>query len=423
MLGTLLVLASLVAGQAEAADGDLPLEVRRLVRQLNAPTLADRDAAEQKLLELGPRVLDLLPPLTARTSAEERQRIGRIQQKLQHRIAEASVRTSTVTLKGENVLLSKVLSAVQEQTGNKIVDIRGQFGHEVTDPKLSVDFQGRPFWQALDHVLDQAGLTVYPFAQERAIHVIARPENQRPRSEGAGYVGPFRLEPQKIVAQRDLRNPAQKSLMLQLEVAWEPRLRPITIKQKLGELKATDESGQPLPVAAGEGELEVPGGADATATNLMLPFQLPPRSVGKIARLAGKLTATIPGKIETFTFDDLEAKDVEKRVAGVRVTLEGVRKNNDLREVRLRIKFDEAGDALASHRNWIFNNEAYLVNAAGEKLEYETLETTHQAEDEVGVAYLFFLKKAITEYKFVYKTPGVIVASDFDYELKDVELP
>ena len=131
----------------------------------------------------------------------------------------------------------------------------------------------------------------------------------------------------------------------------------------------------------------------------------------------------MPGRVETFTFDDLGAKDVEKRIAGVTVTLEGVRKNNQLQEVRIRVKFDSAGAALASHRNWIFNNEAYLVDSKGEKVEYETLETTHQAPNEVGVAYLFFLEKPVTNYKFVYKTAGVIVATEFEYELKDIKLP
>ena len=40
--------------------------VRRLVRQLDAPQLAQRDAAEQELIKLGPDVLDLLPTPTSR---------------------------------------------------------------------------------------------------------------------------------------------------------------------------------------------------------------------------------------------------------------------------------------------------------------------------------------------------------------------
>ncbi len=429
MFGALLTVGAMFIGQTDAGAGlSLERQVRGLVRQLNSKQLAERDAAEAKLIGLGPKVLDLLPRPTPRTPIEVKQRLGRIRHKLQQTAAEFSVRASTVTLKGKAVPLSQILASIEQQTGNKITDIRKRFGHEVIDPKLDVEFEKTPFWQALDRVLDQAELTVYPHPveEEKAVFLVARGETRRPRSEGVAYAGPFRLEPQKIMASRDLRDPGQKALMFQLEVAWEPRLAPITLKQKLGELHATDEDGKPVAVADNEGEIEVPGGKDSAATNLILPWQLPPRNVEKIAKLTGKFTATVPGKIETFTFDDLGAKNVKKRIAGVTVILEEVRKNNQLQEVRIRVQFDSAGKALASHRNWIFNNEAYLVDSKdekGEKVEYETLETTRQAPNEVGVAYLFFLEKPIGDYKFVYKTAGVIVATEFEYELKDIKLP
>ena len=53
------------------------------------------------------------------------------------------------------------------------------------------------------------------------------------------------------------------------------------------------------------------------------------------------------------------------------------------------MRFDDAGDALASHRQWIFNNEAYLEGPDGKPIAYDTFETTAQGKNEVGVAYLF----------------------------------
>ena len=85
--------------------------------------------------------------------------------------------------------------------------------------------------------------------------------------------------------------------------------------------------------------------------------------------------------METFQFDNLlKAKNVEKRIAGVTVTLESVQQNNEAWEVRIRVKFDEAGDALASHRGWIFQNEAYLEGADGKPIAYDAFETTRQAQ-------------------------------------------
>ena len=131
----------------------------------------------------------------------------------------------------------------------------------------------------------------------------------------------------------------------------------------------------------------------------------------------------MPGQIETFEFGELEnAKAVQQQKAGVTVVLDQVRKNVDVYEVRLRVKFDKAENALESHRNWVYRNEAYLLDAAGKRLENAGLQATRQDADEVGVAYLFDVEN-LKGCKFVYKTPAVIVKMPVPYELKDIELP
>ena len=108
MIRCLMLIGSLLAGQVETPAGeDLKAEVRRLVRQLDAPQLAEREAAEAELLRRGPAVLDLLPPATDRTPAEVQQRLGRIRQKLQHAAADAAAEASTITLHADAMPLSQ----------------------------------------------------------------------------------------------------------------------------------------------------------------------------------------------------------------------------------------------------------------------------------------------------------------------------
>ncbi len=412
MLYSVLLAGCVLLGQADAE------EVRRLVSELDSRQLATRKAAEEKLLELGGDVLDLLPASTARTSAEVKQRIGRIRQKLQHRAAESAVNGSLVTLSGE-MPLSKILAAMEKQTDNKIVDFRRRFGHEVTNPKLNVEFDKTPFWQALDRVLDDARLTTYPYGKLQAIHVIGRNDEQLPRSGRASYAGPFRFEPVSITARRDLRYQAHRSLRLNLQAAWEPRLRPICLKQKMADLRAVDENSRPLAIGDELAELEIPVGADATAVEIVLPWKLPNGRVRKIAKLRGTLTALVPGKVETFTFDDLpKAENVEKRTAGVTVELERVRKSGKLWEVRIRVRFDDAKGALASHRGWILGNECCLETPDGKPVPYKTVEITHQGDNQIGLAYFFSADRPLGEYRFVYKTPGVIVSAKYEYEFE-----
>jgi hypothetical protein len=255
------------------------------------------------------------------------------------------------------------------------------------------------------------------------LDVVAKDERWLPQGQGVSYAGPFRLKPTQATATRDLRIDSAPMLRITVETAWEPRLKPIALMQRMEDLVALDDKGNRLQLNT-EAELETPIDSGRSAVELELPFAAPPREVKEIASIKGKLSAIIAGKVETFQFDKLlKAKNVEKHIAGVTVTLESVQQNNEAWEVRIRVKFDEAGDALASHRNWIFQNEAYLEAADGKPIAHDAFETTRQAKDEVGLAYIFSLEKPPENLKFTYKTPAALFAPTFEYELKNIKLP
>lgn len=425
MFAALLCVACAACGQAQQPPkDDLAPTVSQLVRQLDAPEKARRDDAEQQLLELGQEVLEFLPETNERTPAEVALRLERVRSQLERARAEGSVEASTVTLSGQDRLLSAVLAEIARQTGNKLVDFREEFNQETPDPKLDVAFDKTPFWPALDQVLDQAGLAVYNYGEADGIAVVSRSESQLPRHGRATYAGSFRIEATEFTARRDLRDPGSHTLQLVLETSWEPRLEPIVVMHLPDGVQATDENGQPIQVASAGNELEFEVNTDVDSIDLPIHFVLPERNVQRIASLKGKLAALLPGRMETFRFEGLEkAKKVEQRRAGVTVILDGVRKNNEVWEVRVRIAFEKASGALESHRDWIYNNEAYLENPQGEKVLFGTLETTRRTESEVGVAYLFDIPRGPKGHVFVYKTPAAIVSVPVEYELKDLALP
>lgn len=405
-------------GTFPAAEPELAGQVRRLVRQLHSPELRERESAEAELLHLGPRVLDLLPREADPTRPELAERLSRIRHKLQQAMSTAVLEASTVTLQGR-MPLSKVLAAIAAQTGNRIVgpelDQPGEGG-----PELAVDFQKAPFWQALDTVLAQAKLGAYFYGNEKAIMIVPpRPGLAGPR---AAYAGPFRFEPTAVLAQRDLRR-GTASLRVDVEIAWEPRLAPITFQQKMSEVEAFDEQGNRLQVEQVEADREIPIEPDRLAKEITLPFRLPPRTVRQVARLKGRLHVLVPGKIETFRFANLaEAKNVQQQCPGVTVTLEQVRRNKQIWEVYVGVRFDQTHGALASHRTWISANPAYLEGPDGKRVEGNA-ETTRHTASEIGVMYLFYVEDPIEKYTFVYQTPGMIFSRGFDYELRNIELP
>jgi hypothetical protein len=376
-------------------------------------------------VQLGPAALDLIPANTPRTTAETKERLGRVRRQLENLVAEANAQPSLVTLEGE-MKLSEAIAAITKQTGNKIFDYRSEFGQQETDPTVKVSFKETPFWEALDKLFDEARMTIYDYSgRERSLARVARAvDSELPRFGRAGYAGRFRIEGQSITAQRDLKNPANQSLELMLELSWEPSIQPIVVIQPLDQIVAISDTGKPLEIAGTDGTREITSPGEISAAEFEIDLHLPARDVQKIASLKGRMTAIIPGKVETFEFPNItEAKNVVQRRAGVAVVLEEVRKNNDVYDVRMRVEYDKAANALESHRLWVYDNPAMLLSPDGDEVSHDGFEDTRRDSNVMGIAYHFVLEEEPKGYKFVYKTPASIMKVPLEYELKNIDLP
>ncbi len=421
-------------GDSQAVDAkpdeERAAQVNRLIHQLDAPQLTERDAAERQLHALGPDVLPLLPAIDNRTSPEVTKRLSRLRQNLMRIQARSAAEPTLVTLHGEDLSLADVLAAISKQTGNPIEDHRAAFGQEAKPIHVTVDFDKTPYWKALDQVLDQAGLTLYGFGGKRGALVINRPPGAAPRAANACYAGMFRLEPVRFEAQRDLQNEKLGGLRLFVDVSWEPRLQPFSILQPLAEVSATGNHGEKIAAANPGANVETLIREGLSTAELELPFELPQRSTDTVQVLQGKLVALVPGPFEDFRFDELplaqgaaRAKPLELRKAGTTVTLEAVLPNNDVWEARLRLRFEAPPTALESHRGWVFDNQAFFEDAQGQQIEPGGLEQTLHSQDELGINYLFDLPHGPQGMTFVYRTPLVVLQWPVDYEFHDLRLP
>ena len=403
---------------------DHQAEVAHLVRQLDDTTLARREEAESKLLEMGIEILEFLPAISARLSAEQQQRLTRVRETLERLASEEAVKASRVTL-SEITSLSVVLRALENQTGNRVLDYRLRFGQQQLDPEVAVAWDNTPYWEALDDLLDQARLTLYPYpGQAHALALVGRTdEAERLRQDRASYYEIFRIESTTISATRDLRRPELATLAIKLEIAWEPRVAPITLLQSLEAISAVDENGDTIEVA-GTGVLEFPIQPTAGTVELTVPLGAVPRGVEQIALLKGEFRALVPGRVETFEFPlSMEIADEQQRKGGVVVTVESVRKSRDLYDVRLLIRYDQAGSALDSHHDWVVRNIVHLLDAEGEVVQHVGFETTRQGRSEIGIAYKFILPDGIDNCRLVYRTPASLVELIVPYELEHIPLP
>lgn len=428
MAALLVFLTVTACGQTDAAAASKKIadEVKALVAQLDAKELSQREAAEKALVALGPDVLSHLPATNNRTAAELRNRLARVRNVLGKLEAETATKPSLVTLSGE-MPASEALAEISRQTGNKLVDYRERFNQAPADPKITVKLEKVTFWEALDTVLDATNLTIYNFDEEKsALAYTSRMDGGPSRREGASYAGLFRLEPVRIEATRDLRGSGLHSLKLTVDAIWEPRIRPIVLEVLLGEAMAQDEKQGAIDIDRSGGSMEVPVESSNTAVEVEFPLVAPARSVSKIGVFKGKLSAVLLGKVESFEFAEVQqAQSVSQERGGVTVTVESCRRNGDIWDVNMRVKFDKAANALESHRGWIYENDCYMLDNKNNRIENAGLEATLLSVNEVGLSYKFDTGESpsLAGMKFVYCTPAAIIKTPVEFELKNIDLP
>ena len=272
MLSLLLISCGFLAQAETPAQSEMEQQVARLVRQLDDDQYSRRQSAEETLLKLGPEILKVLPPDSARTSPEAKERLARIRNQLQVVFASRAVEASRVTLQG-TMTLGEALQAMQESTGNTIEGYA-----DFADQQVAMDVEQVPFWEALDSLLDQAKLTIYPYAGDAAaLRVVQRDDEQAERSGKAYYEGVFRVQPTYVSAARDLLNPSITGLRVRLSVAWEPRTKPISITLPLSEVTARDDRGNSIVVDGVSGRLSAAVESDVPIVEMELPLELPSR--------------------------------------------------------------------------------------------------------------------------------------------------
>lgn len=403
-----------VGPDAPPSPDELRSRVAELVDTLDADQLAQRQQAERELLALGPDALPLLPEVDDRFSAEAQQRLRRIRQTLQQQRAEADAEARTVRL-GSVASLDEALAKITSQSGVSL-EVQGP-----ADAPLQLSLGPLSFWQTLDTVLDAAALDVNFYAGAPGQLALAPRSESRPsRTDSAAYAGVYRLEATAATARRDFRQPELDRLSIGIEVAWEPRLTPIGLNLPLDRVTATLGDGTELKPDAGQ--IDIAAHSQLPFSQINLPLPLPAGSPERIATLKGTLRAMLPGANEHFQVPLSDPPDAAA-VGNLTFVVEQVRANGAVHEVRMEVAFTEAGNAFESHRQWIFENPAYVVDADGQRLEHLGYQVYRQTSDRVGIGYLFDLDGQLEGKTFHYETPVSVVQKEVDFELKDILLP
>ncbi len=406
--------------QAKQAPKASIEEVRKLLKELDGKNLKERDAAEKKLIELGPSVVGFLPEIDANTSGEMKVRLQRIRQQFQNVEIESFFEFSKVTLSGK-MPLPKAIESISEQTGNKIV-LEGEDAFDAIEVEFNeVD---APFWTVMESLMSQSKLRINNFATSDGLSLMPMGAAGNVAAPKSYSTGPFHIDVISVQSSLPFNSRIGGQLDLSLMVSWEPRLKPVFMQIPMTSLGAMSDDGMSLLSASPEAAPEVPLNNGGCSTQIDLQLQRPPRTATKLTKLSGELILAVPGEKHKYIFKKFGngARQSEK-FGDTTVTLEGARRNGKVFEMRLLVEIGNDQGALDSFRGWILSNEAYLLDPKDRRLENVGFQTYGITSNSVGVAYLFQVNGNPDEFQLIYESPGSIARQKVKYELENIELP
>ncbi|QEH33473.1 hypothetical protein OJF2_19750 [Aquisphaera giovannonii] len=407
--------------QSEPADAALRDRVLQLVERLGDPKAEARDEAQSRLTRLGAKALSLLPEPGSVQGDERRARLEKVRESLRQASADVGTGPSLVTIQARGIRLSEALQQVQKQTGNAITDLREQLGAEVTNPAFDLDLKGVPFFEALDRIARLGDVSINASTGDGSVGITAGSPSKAPLIK---YVGPFRVAFKQFTEARDLQSGTAMA-NAQIDVSWEPRLRPMLLTLKSEALSVKDDRGRVVKPQTMMESNELALHPETPTAELNINLEAPDRSASRLASFHASADVMIPAGIKTFRFPSLAEENAGSTQGDVKVTLVRTEVDEQVWKVNVEVAYESGGPALESYRQGLLNNRIWLVKADGSKFEHNGGFSNTGAEGgKLGFEYLFTdVPGKPSDYQLVYETPSKVVTAPLEFEFNDVPLP
>ena len=429
--------ASVAIGSQTQDDAVLRDRVAQLVERIgNDEAPEDRDAAEAALVKLGAKALPLLPELDESAPEELKARIAKIREQITEADESKPSEASRVTIEGGPKRLSEILRELQRQSGNRITDMRAEYGEEATNPTLDLEIRDLPFFEAFDRVADAAGLAPEFLTGNGSVGLMPGgygmmdedAEPAAPATPSVGpfvtYPGPFRVQLERIGISRDLASGLARA-NLEFRIAWEPKLRPMLLKVDSDAIAIQDDRGEVVAPEVSEESASIILRPENPVVEWNLNLSAPDREAKALASVKVRGEVTVPAALDRFQFDDLAEGGQTVEKGGITVTLVGTAFDSTLWKARLKITTPQGGGAMESYQQGLFNSQIWLQRADGSRFEHNGgFNFLNSGPGELAYEYLFVdVPGRPEDYDLVYEAPGKIVTIPIEFELTDVPLP
>lgn len=396
-------------------------KVAQLVSQLNAPTRAEREAAEQALLERGLEVLSALPE-TAPDPAT-RAALTRIRAQLSRNLTIGSVRQpSRVSLSG-NGTLEEVAAAWLDDLGT----VRIALSEQQRSRPVSLEIHDRPYWEAIDTLAAAAEL--WPDVWDAQGRLTFRERRSADDDVQLSYSGSFRIAAGPIRKSALAGTKSTFLYRLPVEIRAEPGVRPLFIEYEADSgLLLNGKKKKKLSPYTPSASYELPVGQAGGTAQLRLTFTGPDIS-GPLTYQA-EFVATIAAGQAKFVYHISRDpfRPVQKQKGSVSTRLREVEWKNDEVKVELAVVYEEGGLAFESYRTWVYHNDAVLIVERDEK---RSPVIPHEPAYEIlahspGAILLRYTYKNVpddvAQLAFAYHAPTEIVEVPLKVELKGLSV-
>jgi hypothetical protein len=353
-------------------------QVSSVIADLDSPDFSVRQAAENKLIDLGPEIEPMLrSALAGKLSDEARARLNDVMGRLE----ESRLLHAAVTMHYKDAPLQTVLNEFAWQAGGDLEVRRPAVTGYAQGRTVSIDLDRANFWQALRVLSDASGLhpgvgpqglTLSPLSQRSFIQIDLA--NRYAREAGGLFICPRMSQELSTVFYSGNQQAPPATLNLTIDVIPEPKLHVIGASNFDWLRECVDDKGNSLMPAGVNQRFFRPM---ARRREWWWPLQvtlMPTRQIGtKIARLRGQLDFTAQTRSETVEIDDItHARDVTKSVGDVTLTVQSCQKTNLNYQLTLTLQGVALGDALLQD----FLSSAELVDDEGQTVRRQSFGTT-----------------------------------------------
>ncbi|MFM7319861.1 MAG: hypothetical protein ACKO5E_23185 [bacterium] len=371
-----LVLGLVISLPAIGQDA-LKDRVAQLLEQLDSPDEKKAASAGEALVKLGAKIVPLLPVENGKNPA----RLKSVKEALAA-ASKQSTGATLVSIKGDSVRLSDALKALGQQSGNTVVDLREQNGQEATNPTIALNLDKVPFFKALDEIAVKSGLSLNFYTAENAIGLLSAGGmpmvgnfEATPQSSSVNpyirYIDAFRVSLNRIGLTRDYASAADgHQANLQMELVWEPRLRPIMLRLKPDQIKAIDDKGREIKASTSGESMELSIRAENPIVDINLNLAAPERDAKTLEKLEITAELTVPLANQTLVAKNIREANAKAKAGDTEFRIMAFEAEAPVWKVTVELKSGPpaGSEKLDSYRQVSLKPQVSLVKSDGGRI-------------------------------------------------------